>query len=540
MSTPADIEIQLRRLDGALRSQDQATLTQLVAQGLDDGLLSAATLAHARALRLVPTVLFLATLGQENLDDAAERDDRARWLAAYQSVQAGGINDALARISSRLPLKWTVRALLRKAPAPLDRLALHRCQGDTEQWLAACELALDFLAFDVLDAMVRHRLQQSRDVAFWLGLARSMLLRMRQLRHESCAQSAAALLAEVYQQLPHRPELAAIRDDLPTRIAELYCQGGRFDAAIAFAQRVGGASQRIQRLGILATAHCHRGDLETAIARLDELLETLADAVEHQRFVAAGNSGSHARAPVPEFDVAGASRALVDLQQVLSQIGQVPFLVSGTLLGYAREGQLLAHDKDVDVGVVGWKNQYDIIVALLESGRFQLSMRTVQGQDTYHVPVLHLETGVSLDIFIYHEQGGKLVTGVQSRFGYLQTFAFTPFKLKAVRFLGVDFHVPEDVDLNLRENFGNWRISDPNYISHLESPSTLDVGGPVYQLVARLTLLRAIQKNNRDKHARALALLQAHRHRPCGMDARRLRIAEQLLDGQVQTLGVAA
>ena len=61
-----------------------------------------------------------------------------------------------------------------------------------------------------------------------------------------------------------------------------------------------------------------------------------------------------------------------------------------------------------------------------------------------------------------------------------------PVELKEVSFLGIDFYVPDDVEKNLAENFGNWRQSDPEYISHLQSPSTVDVGGLVYQIVGRL------------------------------------------------------
>jgi hypothetical protein len=133
--------------------------------------------------------------------------------------------------------------------------------------------------------------------------------------------------------------------------------------------------------------------------------------------------------------------------------------------------------------------------------------------------VSHLSSGVSIDIFIYHPEDGMWVTGVESYFGYLQKFAFTPFGLRAVKFLDIDFYVPDDVEKNLAENFGNWRESDPEYISHLQSPSTVDVGGPVYQIVGRLRALEAIRAKKYEKLNRAIQLMERHQDRPGGMRA---------------------
>ena len=43
-------------------------------------------------------------------------------------------------------------------------------------------------------------------------------------------------------------------------------------------------------------------------------------------------------------------------------------MVSGTLLGYARTGSVLSHDKDMDVGLFGWEEQFEIVQRILDSG----------------------------------------------------------------------------------------------------------------------------------------------------------------------------
>ena len=91
-------------------------------------------------------------------------------------------------------------------------------------------------------------------------------------------------------------------------------------------------------------------------------------------------------------------------------------------------------------------------------------------------------------------------------------------RLRGVRMAVTGIYVPDDVDRNLTENFGaGWRVSDPGYSSHLESPSTVDVGGPVYQLVGRQNCLMAIQRSKPDKLLRALDLLERVQDMPGGM-----------------------
>jgi len=115
---------------------------------------------------------------------------------------------------------------------------------------------------------------------------------------------------------------------------------------------------------------------------------------------------------------------------------------------------------------------------------------------------------MSIDIFIYYPENDKLVTGVQSDVGYTQNFAFTPFELKTVKFLDIDFSIPADMELNLQENFGAWHVPDPNYISHLECPTTVGVGGTVYMLVARLEMLRSLVEGKKLKVDRIAGILR--------------------------------
>ena len=103
-------------------------------------------------------------------------------------------------------------------------------------------------------------------------------------------------------------------------------------------------------------------------------------------------------------------------------------------------------------------------------------------------------------------------------FGYNQNFVFSKFGLQTVRFLDVDFAVPDDIPRNLRENYGDWEISDPYYATHLQSPSTKDVGGEIHMMVSRLELLGGIVEGKPNKTRRVVQLLREYQTYDAAMD----------------------
>lgn len=508
-------------IDRLLRQQNHQQLEQVIVAEAARGLFTIEVLGAARALRLAPVVIYLATLGVENLPDAG---GHALWLAVYQSIAKGAETEAFRRLQDRLPVKWVARMVM--AGDTIDMAALARCKGKPDDWLAAFELAVDQHRFDLFERLVEQGVRRKATIEDWLNLAKMMMPRQPLLARLRDLEPLGRSYARMRGQLPAIAELANSRSLLALQAARCLAQSGDHAGAIALATQATATRDQWGRMGLLVEASCNLGDLPQTLAWLDRMVALAVSAKYMQDFKAARETEVFAARFQPQFDTGAASRALVDLQRVLGQAGQQAFLVSGTLLGYAREGGLLAHDKDVDVGIIDWENQFDVVISLLQSGLFWVETRSVGGERTYHIPVKHLATGVSIDVFIYHPEDGKLVTGVQSSLGYLQRFAFTPFTLREVDFLGIRFHVPDDVARNLGENFGNWQVSDPYYISHLESPSTMDVGGLVYQVVGRMTILQSIRDGKIAKLTRAAELMRAHREREGGMDGSLLDAVE--------------
>jgi len=502
-------------IDRLLHHGSQEALTQVVNQEFPKNLLGTDVLNAARALRLPATVIFLATLAVENL---AKPHSARRWLAVYQSVSHGAPNQTLQDLPNKHPLKAFGMAVA-QGGAP-DAATVQACRGDITDWADVVELCMDHSRFDLMDLATQALQQRRIDMRDWLSIGKTMLARHPHLQLTDDTGPMGRAFHRIYGQVDaNNPGMQTVRSRLALCAAKAHAAAGEYAESIAMARLATAPQHQIMALFEMATGHCHLDQLDDSLRCLDHMIPLFctdgfrAEVRELQlKDKQAVEDGSK-----KAFDPKQASVALVDLQHALETVGQKAFLVSGTLLGYAREGRILLHDKDIDVGIIGWEGQYDVIGALLESRRFALDARRLRGHKTYHIPIKHLATGVAIDIFIYHPENGKLVTGVESYYGYLQRFAFTPFELKAVKFLDIDFYVPSDVELNLAENFGDWRQPDPEYISHMQSPSTVDVGGKVFQIVGRIRALEAIRAGKPEKLRRAIQILAQHQHREGGI-----------------------
>lgn len=519
------------QIDRLLSSQNHASLEAYTLEQMPHKLLGEETLNAARLLRLPATVMYLATLAAENVKPA----HRARaWLAVYQSIARGGFTVEFAALPARLPLKVVAAAIV--TGQPVDAAALHKAHGGSDEWFRCAELCVDHTRFDVLEAVVKELVQQRIPIEDWLRLAKVLFNRHTYIFKTVDTDLLGRCYLRIRDNLLARlPSIATVRSRLALFATASHFYAGNYPAAIEAAQLATTQGDRIHAAFDIARSYCYSGDLDASLVWLDRLVELMTEApltepTEPVARAAAEDEPEPDKEKRKTFDPVQASSALVDLQNALDSVGQKAFLVSGTLLGYQREGALLAHDKDIDVGIVGWQDQYDIAAALLQSGQFAIDTRRLRGHKAYHIPVKHLSTGVSIDIFVYHEEGGKWVTGVESYFGYLQKFAFTPFGLKKVDFLGIEFYVPDDIEKNLAENFGDWRQSDPDYISHLQSPSTVDVGGKVFQIVGRIRALEAIRAEKYEKLRRVVRIMTEQQRRPGGMSDTTLARLQRVLD----------
>jgi hypothetical protein len=513
MNTNNHIAECLNRVKAALQHGDASGVAEALGKVDLDDLLSPDTIDDVRARREHVVCIFLFTLA---VDEGAFPSRAKTWLACYQSILAGTVDTRIATLP-----RFNVRAMSVSALAgkkPLRPEEVKKATGDDQAWQDSVELCLDFndwpSAVSLLEAMPRRR-----SAGFWRSMATSLVTRQKVYRNTKLYQDSARF-ARLYE-ICIRQACAAGDSKLakilkPLQVSALE-RAGRFNEAIQLIQSTRPSQRSFGENYSLSRLLCKRGDLELSLAELDVTLTSLLDGDGGERGSDAAQDPVIVKTPeegVRSFS-ARSALALIDLAKLFHDAEQKIFLVSGTLLGFMREGRLMAHDKDIDVGVIGWEKQFEIFKLLRNSSLFSLSARDLHGHETHLLPVHHRPTGIAIDIFLYREQFDKLVTGVEFVFGHRQRFAFSPFALAATKFMGVDLYVPDDSGRNLEENFGNWRVPDKGYISHLESPSTLAPGGLDFMITARLHTIDALKSKNMTKLRRLLEIFGRWAHMPC-------------------------
>jgi len=178
-----------------------------------------------------------------------------------------------------------------------------------------------------------------------------------------------------------------------------------------------------------------------------------------------GNRSSEHVAPL--LDAAG------EVLAALGKAGVEPFLAYGTLLGAVREGRLLGHDSDADLGYVS--RHTTPVDVMRESFRLQASLAEMGYQiqrysgAAFKVKVAEADGSIrGLDVF-----GGFLRGGMLHLMGEIRT----PFKEEWIFPLGTavledrTFPVPAEPARLLAATYGAaWRTPDPAF--HFETPSS--------------------------------------------------------------------
>lgn len=156
-----------------------------------------------------------------------------------------------------------------------------------------------------------------------------------------------------------------------------------------------------------------------------------------------------------------AERALLDLQAAVTPTGIRLFLVSGTLLGCIREGRLLAHDKDVDVGVFKGVDERLLMRAIRGSGLFYV----LRSRSPHIIRLKHV-SGAGIDVFFHLSEPDDVWHG-----GVQMIWHNRPFDLVEREFLGRSAWVPDDCERYLTENYGDWRTPVIDFDTFFDTPN---------------------------------------------------------------------
>ena len=205
---------------------------------------------------------------------------------------------------------------------------------------------------------------------------------------------------------------------------------------------------------------------------------------------------------------------LDSIEQVLAAIedaGVEAFLAYGTLLGAVREGGLIGHDSDADLGYVS-RHSHPVDV-MLESFRLQRHLIEL-GYDTYRYSGIAFKVDViesdgfrrGLDVF-----GGFVAepVGDQPPMLYLMGEIGAPFDLDWIYPLttatleGRTLPVPARPEKLLEATYGpGWRVPDPAYKFHTALPTVLRLNGWFRGIRVLRSEWERKHSSNRDKPLR--------------------------------------
>ncbi len=195
----------------------------------------------------------------------------------------------------------------------------------------------------------------------------------------------------------------------------------------------------------------------------------------------------HTSLPTKRYTDSLAEQALRDLKFCLDKENIIFFLISGTLLGCIREGKLLSHDKDIDIGV--WENHTTEQLSYIfrDSGYFY-----VLPHHSNEILVVRHVNGITIDIFIHHRTSDDYWHA-----GGKSKWHNTPFELMLYPFLGELYLIPKAYNLYLTENYGDWRIPKIDFDSALDTPNmeVIDNKAMLIYLYKKLSQKNTISSN---------------------------------------------
>jgi hypothetical protein len=154
-------------------------------------------------------------------------------------------------------------------------------------------------------------------------------------------------------------------------------------------------------------------------------------------------------------------RNLADAGAILTSLGITFWLTDGTLLGYFREGDIIEHDIDVDLGLYIYDYSDEIIPAF---GRGGFAVKYVLGERRQGLELSFIRDGVKVDLFFFYREGDRLWHGAwegldKGRKRNLIKYYYDPFELREIEFLGGRFKIPADTLKYVETKYGeDWRV----------------------------------------------------------------------------------
>lgn len=495
MKIKADHAKYIKDLSRALRSNDMNALQQHIDEMGLSNLLEAEFFSILRDFGDCQLIVLVATLGSNSPFAAATYK---RWLAAYQflanviTAQEAADLCADAGYSNR---DFYVE-LFKAGSNGQKETSGFRSVASSDDIEFGIEFLLDAHHPERVVPLVTRAQNLNKSPKAWLNSCKRIVQRKDLTLTVTRSGKMAVALERLIELTPVGQEVVV--RSLRSELAEFWLKARQASlASIAISKFRQDHAAFSPQVSVLDTRRrLLSNDLLGAISSMAELIKYLTE-----NDIAAINDGRDDRVDAAEdkrdFDPEAAADTLRFVNATLRKKGLRPFLMSGTLLGYFRDGQIMPHDKDVDIGIIGWEHQYDVAQALADTGRFRIDFFELKGDRTFLFAPKDIHNQVAIDIFFYHDKGDHFLHGINFNIGYLQNFRFSKFGLKETKFLGEQFWIPDNPVRNLQENYGDWQKPLPGYVVSVESPGICDIGGLPHQVSAHLAVLKEMARENR-------------------------------------------
>lgn len=493
-----NFELIYKRLKPLVRANDIAGISLLFENFSIELVLSKDFINFCRNKKDSNLVIFVCSLFIKNINEDLEIK---KILYCYQYIQTSNLSTIICNINNKFLTNFCNLIVNNSEIKEFEII-----EASSLDYILAAELALDFNKPYLTQYLLKYHADIFKKNRFYVRLA-IYLCNKKWIIYENNVDWSRFI--EIYDNTLinlKSENNSKLSSKLSSALIKLCLISKNYECMLKYNNYISGDEDIAVMNFHFSIANTFLNRLPEAIKHLDELITIFLK--QNDIFIQSKFSSLSAKSELEKkpLDSQGVSIALSDLQNILNLENIKIFLVSGTLLGYVRENSILSHDKDVDVGMF-FDGKIDRGIQLIKSSNlFHLKMNHYGNGKIYSIGLVHKTTKTPIDIFIYHLENQKLITGVEHSFGYLQKFSFTPFELNSVNFLDNLIYIPNNYELNLEENFGNWKIPDKHYISHLESPSTFDKGGVVYMIVLRLELLKSIIDLNQIKIQKIISM----------------------------------
>ena len=153
--------------------------------------------------------------------------------------------------------------------------------------------------------------------------------------------------------------------------------------------------------------------------------------------------------------------------KVMNRLNIPFFLSSGTLLGYYREGKILDHDYDIDVGIYREDYNYNIISEMEREGfnNYRNIGDLRRGFEmSFYLSGTKIGKYAKIDIFVHNREtiGNKkyIYWASYKKPDYVDRIKYrvSDFSLKPILFCGVKVNIPSNTEKYLVEHYGkDWR-----------------------------------------------------------------------------------